>query len=167
MRRNVFIFWVFPAIILCSGICFCDRGDSYMTEPPPQIYKLKGDYIDKVCVGLTEDKSRIIVYPDMTSNCGNPNKSPLKVDSGYYLDICCNYGVNSSYLSLSKKDYKDYIPRDSMYKMILDKDPYEEYYIDEDGILTKSCTDCYVMDTALLNDIIAEGTLADYFKKLK
>ena len=167
MKRNVFVFKLFPAIVLCSVICFCDGCDNSMTEPPPRIYKLKGDYIDKVCVGLTEDKSRIRVYPAMIDNCGNPNISPLKVDSGYYLDDCCNYGVSSAYLSLSKEDYKEYIPRDSMYKMIIDKDPYEEYYIDEDEILIKSCTNCFVLDTALLNYIIAEGTLADYFTKLK
>lgn len=162
----MFILKFFPVIVLCSVICFCDGCNDLWTGPPPQIYKLKGDYINKVCVGLTEDKSRIRAYPDMKDNCGDPDNYPLKVDSGYYLDDCCNYGVTSAYLSLSKEDYKEYIPRDSMYKMIIDKDPYEEYYVDENRILIKSGTECCVLDTALLNEIIKNKKLEEYFKRL-
>ena len=166
MKKEVFIIKLFPVIVLCSVTCFCNREVDTISEPPPQIYKLKGDYIDNVCVGLSEDKTEIRVYPGTKDNCGDPNESPIKVDSGYYLDDCCNYGVNSAYLSIRKEDYSNHIPRDSLYKMILDKNPYEEYYIDEDRILVKICTDCFTLDTVLLNDIISEGSLADYFKKI-
>lgn len=58
-----------------------------------------------------------------------------------------------------------------MILLILDTDPYEEYYIGEDKILNKEVYDSidnyFVYDTVLLVKIILDNELDKYFKKLK
>lgn len=162
----------FGLFIFCAS-CEKNGGGDNLNKPNLRIYNLKGDYINNVCVGLTEDKSSILVYPDPSSNCGDPEESPFKMKAGYYLDHCCNYGINSAYLSIKKSEYKDIYPisKDSMYNLILDADPYVEYYIDENDVLgikePPDTTHYFTLDTALLNEIITNNELAKYFTKLK
>lgn len=160
----------FLILIISFLFIYSACGESGYYEPALRIYKLKGDYIDKVCVGLTDDKTSIRVYPAADSNCGDPTEEPYKVKDNYYLDGCCNYGVNSAYLTITKEEYQDIwqsLTKDSMMNLILDADPYEEYYIDEDRLLLKSCTDCFILDTVLLNEIISKQELEKYFLRVK
>lgn len=170
MKKISFFSILIISFLFLSNSCEKSKSEDGYYEPALRIYKLKGDYLDKVCVGLTDDKSNIRVYPAADSNCGDPDEKPYKVKDDYYLDGCCNYGINSAYLTITKEEYQDIwqsLTKDSMMNLILDADPYVEYYIDEDRILLKNCTDCFVLDTALLNEIISNQELDKYFTKLK
>jgi hypothetical protein len=133
------------------------------------LYKLKGDYINNVCIGLAKDKSRIIVYPSPWDPCGDSSEHPLLLKNGYYIDNKCTYGPNSAYLQFSKTEYSSIFPisSDSMMHSILDADPYLEYYIDEADILKMSCPGCFVFDTAYLNILIINNELSKYLKRIK
>ncbi len=87
---------------------------------------------------------------------------------GYYLDGCCNYGINSAYLSVTKLEYQKLypIPEDSIMELILDKDPYIEYCLDENKVLGTNETNGNI-DTAFLNEIIVSQELGKYFTKIK
>ncbi|MFW5850912.1 MAG: hypothetical protein ACOCWB_01685 [Bacteroidota bacterium] len=169
-HKNIFLQFALACCILYMGAC---NKPNNLPAPALRIYKLKGDYIHNVCVGLSKDKTRIVAYPSPSGNCGDTATSPFTMKDGYYLDGCCTYGVNSAYLSVTKAEYQKMYPlsRDSMYSLILDKDPYAEFYIDEDNVLEikeiPDTTHYFTLDTALLNDIITRKELDVYFKKLK
>jgi hypothetical protein len=163
-HTSITLFLVILSILISCTKC----SDCCLDEPSVHIYKLRGDYINNVCVRLTNDKSEIHNYPGPTDNCGNPLKKPIEVNDGYFLDFCCDYGVNNTaYLSVSKSDYQDLYPinSDSMYNLILDKDPFVEYYVDEAQVLYPGGS--FAFDTVLLNSIISNNEMDEYFTRLK
>ena len=98
---------------------------------PIIIYKTKVDYSQNVAVTLSEDKSKIISYPHPTDVFYKKKLAyPITLDNEYLLD---NLGINinTAYLSLTLKEYSQYIEAPSlkeMYKMIIDENPLTEYY---------------------------------------
>ena len=174
MKANNKIYrFLFIGFLFLTISCDRNNGVDCCDEPLLRIYKMKGDYIKNVCIGLTDDKTRILVYPGPTDNCGDPGDNPYTMLDGYYLDGCCNYGLNSAYLSITKEEYQEIFPisKDSMMKLILDSDPYLEYYLDENHLLgikePPDTTPYFTLDTAWLNEIIINKELDKYFTKLK
>ena len=101
------------------------------TGPQAIIYKTKADYSKNVPVTLSEDKSRIVSYPapqDLYTNGTLAYPTPLA--KGYLLD---NRGVgpHTAFLNMTYEQYAA-LPNapntDDMYKMILEKDPFERIY---------------------------------------
>jgi hypothetical protein len=131
-----------------------------------QVYKLKGDYIDKVCVLMDSEKTRIRATPSPMSNAGDTTCVPVKLDEGFYIDRGCIYGLNSVYLTISRKEFIDWVyevPVDSYMNYIMDKDPYLEYYIAKEPAEGDSCS----VETSFLNKLIAEGNQEQCFERLK
>ena len=101
------------------------------TGPQAVIYKTKADYSKNVPVTLSEDGSRIISYPAPQDLYTNGNLAyPTPLAKGYLLD---NRGIgpHSAFLSLTYEQYAALASApntDDMYKMILDKDPFERIY---------------------------------------
>ncbi len=142
----------------------CNKGS--LKNETIWVYQTKQDYSDKVAVELTQDKSEITAFP-------GPNdvstKWPVKLINGYFLNG--SFGPNSGYLSLTKEKYHEYLtalPLDSLYKLLIDKDPFISFYsrddhenrfYDENG--------AYGIDTAFINELIRKDKLEDYFIKLK
>jgi hypothetical protein len=158
-----FILTCFVFMILLNS---CeDKKKNSSPYPPSSVFKLRGDYINNVCVGLSDDKSRITSFPSPVDPNGNPDMNPILLDSGYYWD--CNYGVsfNDAFLSLTKTEWKRRVyeigfpSKDSMMKLVLDPDPFLEYYVDENRVLNQKGTD-------QINGIIARNELGKYLKKL-
>jgi hypothetical protein len=130
------------------------------------VYQTKQDYFDKVAVELSEDKSEITAFPG--PNDVN-NKWPVRLTNGYFLNG--SFGLNSGYLSLTKEEYGEYLtalPPDTLYKLLIDKDPFISFYSrddhdnrfwDENG--------AYGIDTAFINELIRKDKLENYFIKLK
>ncbi len=89
-----------------------------------QIYKFNAiDYSNNVPVELSDDKSKI------TSAPGNITRMPVKLANDYYLNG--SMGVNSGYLSLTIEEHNSLEIKpgiDSLYNLLVEKDPYIEYY---------------------------------------
>ena len=95
------------------------------------IYKTKKDYRSFVPVTLSEDKTKIVSYP-------NPKDVfyegvlayPTELNKGYLLD---NRGINNNvaFLNINYENYSklEEVPLlDELFSMILDKDPLIEMY---------------------------------------
>jgi len=142
--------------ILVIGIVgACDSGN--VEDLTIHVYKTKQDYSSLVPVQLSPDGKLITSAP---GKC-----APLrKLAQGYFLGN--TMGINTAYLSLSIEEYNSYDPIlgvDSLYKYIMEKDPFLEYYISEDNELRNEDG----IDTAFINYLIMENNLAMYFTQLK
>ena len=132
------------------------------------IYKTKTDYSDKVCVQLTADKSKISSYPGPGE--GAPLYWPVELAEGYLLNG--TRGVNSGFLSITNEEYNQNYSTspgaDSLYKLLLEKDPFIEFYEFND---TKNVfyneSGAYGIDTAYINHLIRENNLEKYFIRIK
>ncbi len=100
-------------------------------SPPVIIYKTKKDYSDKVPVTLSDDKSKIISYPDSRDLIRNGELTlPVELHNGFLLD---QRGIdrNVAFLSISYGTYtramRVYTVQ-QLYDLILDKDPLIEMY---------------------------------------
>lgn len=122
--------------------------------PPVYVYKTKKDYSQYVPVMLSEDRSRIVSYPDPTDvrrGSGYATPSPLK--NGYWYD---NRGIGEC-VAFTRYTYEEYaqLPHPpsitELYDSILDKYPLLELWsckrtspdeintMLENGTFTKSC----------------------------
>jgi hypothetical protein len=154
-------------IIILVGIfnlfCSCEKVKNEDTTI--QIYKFDtaSDYSNNVPVELSLDKNKI------TSNPSELNtRWPIRLVSGYYLNG--SMGVNSGYLSLTIEEYNSYdiIPGvDSLFKLLVEKDPYLEYYQRNDDGTFRDENGVYGIDTAFINDLIRTDKLENYFDRLK
>jgi hypothetical protein len=102
-----------------------------MASPPAIIYKTKTDYFDKVPVILSDDKTRIVSFPDPRDLKINGEFAyPSKLANGYLLD---NRGIgpNAAFLRFSYEEYcnMDNIPTaERLFNYIIEKYPFTEMY---------------------------------------
>jgi hypothetical protein len=102
-----------------------------MASPPAIIYKTKTDYFDKVPVILSDDKTRIVSFPDPRDLRINGEFAyPSKLMDGYLLD---NRGIgpNAAFLRFSYEEYctMDNIPTaERLFNYISEKNPFTEMY---------------------------------------
>ncbi len=100
-------------------------------SPPVIIYKTKNDYFEKVPVILSEDKTRIVSFPDPRDLKINGEFAyPTKLEKGYLLD---NRGIgpNAAFLRFSYEEYctMDNVPSaERLFDYIIDKHPFIEIY---------------------------------------
>lgn len=146
-----------------SLFCSCEKVKNQDTTI--QIYKFdtESDYSKNVPVELSMDKNKITSNPSKINT-----RWPVKLASGYYLNG--SMGVNSGYLSLTIEEYNSYdiIPGiDSLFKLLVEKDPYLEYYQRTDDGTFRDENGAYGVDTAFINDLIRTGKLENYFDRLK
>lgn len=140
--------------------------------PGISIYKTKGDYYDLVTIGMKGDK--IFRTYDLIDNKGRFNytgndtvyKRRARLIDGYVLDTESSE-EHDVFLGLTFKEYirketkYGYLPHDSLYKYIIDKNPYTEYYRD------KISEGFSISDTAAINELIRKGELQKYFNREK
>ena len=118
-------------LIVLSGILSDKMNKQSAAEPHVIVYKTKKNYDKYVPVTLSDDKSKIVSFPD-PSDVINDNgyTTPTKLKHGYLLDNR-GIGLNVAFLKMTYKEYaKLQKPPtlDAMYKMIIDKDPIAELY---------------------------------------
>jgi len=149
-------------LVILNPFCSCEKVK--VDDTIIQIYKFKSskDYSNYVPVGLSDDKNRI------TSAPGNIYRWPVKLIDDYYLNG--SMGVNSGYLSLTIEEHNAYEIKpgvDSLYKLLIEKDPYLEYYQRNDNGTFRDENGAYGIDTAHINLLIRNNQLEKYFKRLK
>jgi len=144
------------------------------TSPGISIYKTNGDYYDLVTIGMKGNKIFRSSYTselykfDYTGN-DTVYKMRARLIDGYVLDreSSSEYDV---FLSLTFKEYMrketkyGYLPDDSVYKYIIDKNPYTEYYREKISEMSEGFS---ISDTAVINELIRKGELHKYFNREK
>lgn len=158
LRNYVFLSLFFLTLNSCEKIG--NKGDFLV------VYKTRQDYSRNIYVRVNDDRTKVTVFPSV-SDC-DTIKIPVKLAKGYYLGTGRNgeNGVKSSVTSLTVETYKTYISPDSLLKLVIDFDPFLEYYECEDSKIDWFHNDNGI-DTAKLNKVINDNELDKYFDRLK
>ncbi len=148
-------------ILIGFLISSCEKDGEFETL---WVYKTKADYSDKVTVKLASDKKRVTAFPGPWDI---DYRWPIKLNNGYYLNGVFG-GINTGITKLTKEEYSDYpvaLGSDSLYKLLIDKDPFTEFYEfeDKDNVFDSDTG----IDTIKLNQLINENNLEKYFIRLK
>ncbi|MFC2138311.1 hypothetical protein ACFLTE_09060 [Bacteroidota bacterium] len=175
MNVTIFLkFQIFLSIIFLPFLFSCEKV-KHADSPAGDVLKFRDgvDYSDNVYVLISEDKKRMVGYPAYKENFDN---SAYDVYKGYHL-LKINYGINTGYLSLTFEEYgkvKDTISRKTIESLIIDRDPYSEFYYDEDNYLLNHCPECEDMDTiwpgydtAKFHRLVDNGELEIHLKRVK
>jgi len=129
-----------------------------LARPPVIIYKTSKDYFHNVPVGLSEDKSSIVSYPDITDVFYQGELAyPTKLAGGYLMDNR-GIGINSAFIKYTYEEYSRLSTTPSpevLFNLITDKNPFTEMYL-------LSCK----KDTSEINNLIISG-LKENCKKIK
>lgn len=171
MRLSLLVF------IVCITVAGCTTGNSvvgqtdkqemvkaqYTAGPPTLVYKTRKDYSNNVPVMLSDDKTKILSYPDpkdLSAETGYPK--PAKLKKGYLLDKR-GIGINVAYLNMTYAQYAA-LPKvpsqEELMKMVIDKDPLTELINCGNRYAFKNVTDD-------LNALIRSGELRKVGKVVK
>ncbi len=133
-----------------------------LLSPQTIIYKTKADYSKYIPITLSEDRTKVLNYPDPKDVYFNGQLAyPTALAKGYWLD---NRGIgpNSVFIKLTYQEYAK-LPAapapDELFKMILDKDPFIRIYSLGSRYQFKN-------EVAEINHIIESGGLK-HCKRLK
>jgi hypothetical protein len=171
MRLSVLSFIVFITVAGCTtgNSLVGQTNKQKMVQPKftagPQtlVYKTRKDYGNNVPVLLSDDKTKIVSYPDPKDfNAQNGFPKPAKLKKGYLLDNR-GIGINVAYLKLTYVQYAA-LPKlpsqEELMKMIIDKDPLTELI---------NCGNRYAFNDVVndLNVLIQSGQLKKVCKVVK
>jgi hypothetical protein len=141
--RRIYLLGLITGILifLLCACCPCEysSGRSSGSNPPTGsaalapciIYKTKADYSKNVPVTVSDDKSKILSYPDRRDVFYQDHLAyPTELDKGFYLD---NRGIgpNVAFLGYTYAEYAalDQTPSaGDLFARIIDKDPLIEMY---------------------------------------
>jgi hypothetical protein len=143
------------------------------------VYKTNGDYFDLATVGFKGGE--IVRRSSLTQELSKFNftnqdtiyKFRVKLINGYILSCESNLSTDV-FLDLSFKQYmklevaggRKTLSNDTIMEHILDRNPYKEFYIDNSNP-RKFPQLVENADTSLINKLIREGKLEQYFVRLK
>ena len=151
----------------------CDKISTEADHPGVCLYLTKGDYCNLITVGIKDGKIvrgpytalRYIVVDGDTINLKR-----AKLINNYILDAEGNH-MNDAFVNIAFNEriskYDVYIPDDTIWKYMLDLDPYTEFWRAKDNEDFQNRTEISVLDTIGLNQIILEGRIEEYFTRLK
>lgn len=128
--RGLTFLIVMTLLIACSPKVDISKVD--FKGFPTIIYKVSDDYVNLLPVVLNEEKTKVVAYPapkDMYNPKGEL-RFPNPLGKGFYLDQI-GVGLNTAYISITIEDYAlmETPPTlDSLYQLIIDKDPYKRMY---------------------------------------
>jgi len=135
----------------------------FTAGPPTLVYQTRNDYSNNVPVLLSEDKTKIVSYPDPKDiSTNNAFPLPTALEKGYLLDNR-GIGLHVAYLSMTYAEYAalpEAPSRDALMKMVIDKDPLTEMY---------NCGNRQAFKDVVndLNGLIRSGQLKDLCKVVR
>jgi hypothetical protein len=156
-------------IILVSSVLLllssCDRVG--VTGDEIKIYRTRADYSRNMFVTLNTDKTAVSAFPGLDDI--ELTRLPQKLAKGYYLGTSRNgeNGIRSVVTSLTIDTYTSYVSADSLFKLVIDNDPFVEYYYTQKVSIIEFFTNDLGIDTVRLNEVINNNELDKYFNKLK
>ena len=151
--KTIFFLTILILIVGCEKGAVDDMG--------MYLYKTKDNYSDRVVVELSNEKSKVL-------NVFAPEEQdtwPMSLTNDYWLNGV--YGANeTAYLSLTNTQYNENpsaFSKDSLYKLIVDSDPFIEFYTKDDGGIFYHNG----LDTIKLNNMIRNNEIEEYFIRTK
>ena len=133
MRKGLSILiLIILGFIGCKSTSEIDYSKIDYQGAPTIIYQMKADYSVLVPITLNAEKTEIVAYPgpkDLFNQEGEL-RFPLPLENGFYLDEI-GIGINSAFISLTIDQYAHMMQlpsTDSLFKLILDKDPFKKMY---------------------------------------
>ena len=171
-KSRVYLIQVCAIIILvCASSCEPEGPINYM--PPFPIYKFKNDnYNEYVHIRMNEDKTRIVSFPTN----GSEYLDSIYADfyKGYYLGGY--YDPYTIILDILIEDYDSVFRTLDEYSFeghILDFNPFEEFYYDDDDYLGNNCPACVyndtiwpTYDTSKFHKLVDDQTLDIYLNRV-
>jgi len=160
MRLIISIFLGLALIVSsCKSTSDIDYSKVDYKGAPTVIYQMKADYSNLVPVGLNTEKTKIISYPAPKDlfNMKGELRFPLPLEKGFYLDEI-GVGVNSAFISITIEEYAHMLqtlPSDSLFKLIVDKDPFKKMY-------NLGNRKQYIDNNDLVKEIVKSGKFKKY-----
>ncbi len=170
MKKIKFIFPLFFLFFFSS--VNCNKKKTEAQYPGISVYKTNSDYLDKITAGIKNNKIYRGPYDDFYfyTNTDTIFKGRIRLSRNYIIDTEADL-IHDAFLDFSFKDFKIWttkygktLPDDTIWKHILDKDPYVEFYRIKDRDMFFNDGE---LDTTGLNQIILDNELEKYFYKLK
>jgi hypothetical protein len=169
MKTTIFKISVLVLLIALMG-AGCDDQPNEALDPGLSIYKTRNDYFNNVHTELKDGKAIFITdlmrKVEINADGKVKYKFRVKLTNGYILG--CEEGLTTAYLSYTIADYyqiqkQGLLPSmNEIQSSIIDADPFVEYYQDINRPRTFE-----LKDTLRINEIISNGEIEKYFKKLK
>jgi len=172
-------FFILNIILFTLSVTSCELFTSQAIKPGISVYKTRGDYFDLVAIGMKgEEVFRTSAYllessKFLITNSDTLYRGRVRLINGYVLaieaderyDVFLNLTFKQ-HMALEKK-YPEGIPHDTLRNYIIDKEPYEEYYRDMSDPREFSFNRIEDIDTTVINRIIKEGKIEEFFKRIK
>ena len=153
-------------LFICIVFCFSCKKTG-VKDVPISLYITNSDYSKSVYITLDATQSRIIASPGVQDM--DTIRLPKLLARGFWLGTELNgeTGIRSAVTSLSIYQYHHSISNDSLFKLVIDKNPFKVYYESKDGIDLNFLRKDDGFDTAKLNSLIINNTLNTYFSRIK
>ena len=150
----------------------CEKDKPEALGPGLTIYKTSNDYFNNASINLMDGK--VYYLPDIPIETdGNGivhHKFRVKLANGYIL-ASGDHSIYTAFLSYTVEEYynmmevqKIHPSFNELQNNIIDSDPFEKYYYDT---IPYGSGGFEFKDTAKINEIIRNGEIEKYFKKLK
>ncbi|MDX9845888.1 MAG: hypothetical protein RBT74_02805 [Tenuifilaceae bacterium] len=169
-----------PLLALLLALCLteCDKITTEADYKGVSLYRTKGDYFENVVIWMNKDGkiagkpgfplSNLYITEDDTIN-----RFRSRIVDDYVLDG--EGTLREAYLSVSYKEYLLWLerydeltfPDDTIWKYMLDLDPYLELWRAKDNEAFLGYTVSSKLDTVGLKQIILNGRIEEYFTRLK
>ena len=156
----------------------CDKIPTQTDYKGVSLYRTKGDYFENVVVWMNKDGGIAGKPGSPLSNLyitktDTINKFRLRIVDGYVLDG--EGTLRDAYLSVTYKEYLLWLerydelsfPDDTIWKYMLDLDPYLEFWRARDNEAFTANSEVSKLDTVGLKQIILDGKIEEYFTRLK
>ena len=160
MIKKIFI------LFFCISISFSCKKTG-IKGIPISIYITNADYSKSVYVTLDGSQSKVAAFPSYQDI--DTVLIPKPLARGFWLGTEGNgeTGIHSAVTSLSIYQYRNLISPDSLFKLIIDKSPFKEYYVSKEDIDLNFLRKDNGIDTSKLNSLITNNTLSTYFRRIK
>ena len=169
---------IFPLILLII-IFSCDKIPTEADYKGVSLYRTKGDYFENVVVWMSKDEGKIAGKPGFPlrnlyiTETDTINRNRARIVDGYVLDG--EGTLRDAYLSITYKEYLLWLerydelsfPDDTIWKYMLDLDPYLELWRAKDNEAFLGYTVNSKLDTVGLKQIILDGRIEEFFTRLK
>jgi len=157
----------------------CDKISTEADYKGVSLYRTKGDYFENVVVWMSRDGDKIAGNPAFPlsnlniTKTDTINRNRARIVDGYVLDG--EGTLRDAYLSFTYKEYLLWLERydelsfpvDTVWKYMLDLDPYLELWRAKDNEAFTANSEVSKLDTVDLKQIILDGKIEEFFTRLK
>lgn len=152
--------------VIIFSVCFnaCEKG-AIDAADDLHVFKFRGDYSRNIFVMVNEERTQISAIPDPKRD-STVWAWPQELELDYWLNGIGFNPPRTVVTSVKIEDYKEHIPADSLFELIIDFDPFLEYYICSDRSKFSYFYNDNGLDTLKLIEVIEKGELKNYFRKI-